>query len=211
RKDPSRRPTPRWTFQLLCLGAGLALLGRNRGAAVMVNPTSSSAGDAAGASAYLEEIVERFEKAWQQGHSPNLKDYLPAGSALRLAVLKELAHVDLEFRLKAGDTARVETYLESFPELASDPQALVTLIRAEYRLRQRNAPAVTPGEYARRFPVLSADLPGLLDTGPFQEYAPSVSTVQEGAAGSPSAAAPAPDVSRYRPVRFHARGGLGEV
>src|SRR5262245_45945862 len=176
----------------------------------MAHPTSSGAGGPPDAYARLEEIVERFEKDWQKSHSPDLKDYLPANPSLRLMVLKELAHVDLEFRLKAGDAARVETYLESFPELASDPQAVVTLIRAKYRLRQRSDPAVTPEEYARRFPGLLADPTGLLDTGTVQGYDPGVTTIVEGPAGQPSAAAPA-DASRYRPVRFHARGGLGEV
>jgi serine/threonine-protein kinase len=177
----------------------------------MTHPISGSAGGPADASARLEDIVERFENAWQHSHPPDLKDYLPASPSLRFAVLKELAHVDLEFRLKAGDAARVETYLNSYPELASDPQAIVTLIRAEYRLRQRSDPAVTPEEYARRFPGLSADLTGLLDTGHGQGPDPGVSTSREGMVQPHDAPSSIPDSSRYRPVRFHARGGLGEV
>ena len=33
------------------------------------------------------------------------------------ALLVELAHVDLEFRLKAGQAARVESYLDRYPLL----------------------------------------------------------------------------------------------
>jgi tetratricopeptide (TPR) repeat protein len=177
----------------------------------MAHPNSGSAGGPADASARLEEIVERFENAWQEGHCPDLKDYVPASSSLRLAVLKELAHVDLEFRLKAGDAVRVETYLSNFPELASDPQLVMTLIRAEFRLRQRCDPAVTPEEYARRFPGLSADLTGLLDTGPGKEADPAVTTILEGPANQPAGSEASLGGARYRPLRFHARGGLGEV
>ena len=38
----------------------------------------------------------------------------------RSAVLVELVHIDLECRLKTGEPARVESYLERFPELSQD-------------------------------------------------------------------------------------------
>ena len=39
-------------------------------------------------------------------------------------------HVDLEFRLKAGESARVEEYLERYPALAQDGNAVVELINS---------------------------------------------------------------------------------
>jgi eukaryotic-like serine/threonine-protein kinase len=63
-----------------------------------------------------------------------------------------LVHADLEWRLKAGEEARVETYLERYPGLRDQDDDVVSLIRAEYELRRRTAPALTLQEYYRRFP-----------------------------------------------------------
>jgi hypothetical protein len=71
--------------------------------------------------ARLEALVDRFEDAWQAGGRPDLAAFLPDGPAdLRRAVLRELAHVDLERRLETGEAARVEDYLAAWPELAGD-------------------------------------------------------------------------------------------
>jgi WD40 repeat protein len=99
-----------------------------------------------------EQAIRRFELAWKQGPPPALDDYLPAGTAHRQAVLAELVHTDLEYRLKAGEAARVEDYLRRYPELAHDPAAAVDLILAEYDLRRRREPDLTPADYRARFP-----------------------------------------------------------
>src|SRR3954447_7720893 len=83
----------------------------------------------------LAAIVERFEAAWQDcldgGDSP-LDDFdLPTDPALRRVVRFELSLIDLEYRLKRGEQARVEDYLERFPELQADWRAVVQLTRAD--------------------------------------------------------------------------------
>ena len=83
----------------------------------------------------MDALVERFEQAWQAGGRPALEDYLPEGGPDRVAVLVELAHVDLERRLQTGESARTEDYLRGYPELAADPAAAVGLIAAEYALK----------------------------------------------------------------------------
>jgi predicted Ser/Thr protein kinase len=80
--------------------------------------------------------VTRFEDAWRRGQRPDLAALLPAG-AQRLAVLRELAHVELELRLKAGEAARADDYFDRFPELADDDEAARSLVRAERDLRER--------------------------------------------------------------------------
>src|SRR5437660_885542 len=112
--------------------------------------------------AALEDAVERFVGAWRRGARPAVEDYLPAGGALRDAVLVELVHTELELRLKAGEAARVEDYLARHPQLTADRAAVVELIAAEYELRQRGEPALALDEYLRRFPQYRADLPGQL-------------------------------------------------
>jgi serine/threonine protein kinase len=102
--------------------------------------------------ARLESIIERFENAWQDGPAPVMDEYLKADDVEPRKLVVELAHVDLECRLKAGEAARVETYLERYPELAGDPAAVLGLIEAEFQLRRRREPGLRPDEYLRRFP-----------------------------------------------------------
>src|SRR5262249_687154 len=48
--------------------------------------------------ARLESIIERFEKAWEQGQTPALEEYLHAPDVEPHKLMVELAHVDLECR-----------------------------------------------------------------------------------------------------------------
>jgi hypothetical protein len=65
----------------------------------------------------LEQLVARFETAWQQGPRPHIDDYLGHQPTLRLALLVELVRTDLAQRLRAGEAARIQDYLDRFPEL----------------------------------------------------------------------------------------------
>jgi serine/threonine-protein kinase len=106
----------------------------------------------------IGEIVDRFEAAWQRGGRPALADYLPNGEPQRRTALIELVHVDLERRLKAGEAVRVEAYLDRYPELAADADAVVGLLASEYDLRCRTEPELALAEYARRFPAYREQL-----------------------------------------------------
>ena len=64
----------------------------------------------------VEGIVALFEAAQQRGEEPAIEAFLPEAPQLRLAALVELAHADLEFRLKRGEATRVET-LEGFADV----------------------------------------------------------------------------------------------
>jgi serine/threonine protein kinase/formylglycine-generating enzyme required for sulfatase activity len=100
----------------------------------------------------LEQIIATFEEAWQRGERPAIDAHLPSAEAVRRSVLVELVHADLEYRLKAGEAARVESYLERYPELAADGDAVAGLIAAEYALRRRTEPELSTAEYLERFP-----------------------------------------------------------
>ena len=60
--------------------------------------------------------------------------------------------MDLDFRLKAGEKSRFETYLRQYPELANERGMLLGLIRAEYKFRSRREAGITVEEYLKRFP-----------------------------------------------------------
>src|SRR5262249_54572710 len=85
----------------------------------------------------LKQFAERFEDAWQNGQRPVLEEFLPTGEPERRAVLAELVYIDLERRLKAGETARAEDYLQRFPELAAHPELAQGLRAVESKFRCR--------------------------------------------------------------------------
>src|SRR5262249_3662883 len=90
------------------------------------------------------------------------------GCANRRIVLVELIHEDLEFRLKAGEAASLEAYLERFPELAQDPRILTELAAAGAMLRgQAPAGGADPirGDVPERFGRY--DLHGVIGRGAF--------------------------------------------
>jgi predicted ATPase len=153
----------------------------------------------------LKDAVRRFEHAWRQAARPAIDDCLPADEPLRGRVLVELVHLDLELRLKAGESARVEDYLARYPELAGDQAVTLGLLAAEYELRGRREPGLGPDEYLARFPHYRAELgqrlaPVTIAAGP----------VSPPAAGSPRAEAP-PEVPGYEVLGLIGRGGMGAV
>src|SRR5581483_2437994 len=118
----------------------------------------------------LETWIDRFEDAWQRGERPSVEAFLPPDKALRSATLIELVYVDLEYRLKAGEPARVEEYLQRFPELAADAEVLAGLVTAERRFRMRQGEAGTHRELHGRFPQLASTL----DVNPRLQSTPTV-------------------------------------
>src|SRR5262249_29523564 len=105
----------------------------------------------------VDRWVRRFESTWREGKRPIIEDFLPPEATLRVPVLIELVHVDLEFRLDEGESARVETYLRRYPALTEDRETVLDLIAAEFEHRQRMA-GPTVEEYLERFPDYRADL-----------------------------------------------------
>lgn len=148
--------------------------------------------------------MDRFERAWQDGERPAVEAYLPADGPGRLPLLLELVHVELERRLQAGEPARVEEYLARFPELAANPSAGASLVRAEYHHRRLRDGAAAWDDYLRRFPQYE---PQLRETWSAQE-APTQT-------GPPPAAGPAADpvflIGRYRVIERLGGGGQAEV
>lgn len=104
----------------------------------------------------LEEVIDRFVKAWRKGARPRIDDFLSADD-LRHALLIELVHTELELRLKAGEAARVEEYLIRYPQLIEERTTL-SLITSERQLRQTQEPGLAWEEYSRRFPAYQDEL-----------------------------------------------------
>src|SRR5215212_3096368 len=107
----------------------------------------------------FEDVIRRFEDAWQGRARPEIHAYLPTGAG-RTRLLTELVHVDLEYRLRAGEAARVEEYRDRYPELIGDRAVMLELIASEHEFRRRREPDLALGEFLQRFPEYGAELPG---------------------------------------------------
>src|SRR5215831_16346005 len=106
------------------------------------NPKSIADQPTMGPWARCEAQIKAFENAWRVGHRPSIDEFLHVEDSEEAALLVELTHVDLEFRLKAGENARVESYLDRYPHLANDSATVLDLLQSEYELRQRDEGAV---------------------------------------------------------------------
>jgi serine/threonine protein kinase/tetratricopeptide (TPR) repeat protein len=147
-----------------------------------------------------EPTLRRFEDAWRDGQSPQIDDFLPAIDDDHTGVLVELVCTDLEYRLKAGHPARVEEYRDRFPQLASDPAALLDMIEVEFGTRRHAEPALSPSEYVQRFPHLRDRLSGRLAIAP---------TLKTGMPASRTTRVPT--IPGYEILDELGRGGMGIV
>ena len=105
----------------------------------------------------LQEIADRFEKAWQkvadQGEPPDLDRFLPPPQdPLRKLVLQELIKTDLEARWRRNLSTGIEFYLQRFAELGKAKELPASLLYEEYRIRQYHGDRPPVTAYQRRFP-----------------------------------------------------------
>jgi predicted ATPase len=150
----------------------------------------------------LKQVVRRFEQAWHGEPRPRIDDHLPASGPLRGRALVELAHIELELRLKAGEPARVEEYLIRYPELTDD-RAVLELIAAEHELRWRREPGPALDEYLQRFPQYRTRLREQIER-------PTVAAASMRCPADPRAEAP-PEVVGFEVLGPIGRGGMGVV
>jgi serine/threonine protein kinase len=151
----------------------------------------------------FEEVIWRFEAAWKSPARPEISAYLATGIG-RSRLLAELVHIDLEYRLRAGESARVEEYVDRYSELTDNPAAMLELIAAEHELRQDGEPDLTLGEYFERFPQFRDELPvRIARVTANGRGAPRRSTDQRAEA--------LPQVAGYEVTGLLGRGGMGVV
>ena len=91
----------------------------------------------------VDSLRDRFESALRRGEAVRLETWLPADGPTRGAALIELAALELEHRLRAGEETCAEEYFARFPELRHEPAA-GRLTAVEKRWRQDHlAPTLT--------------------------------------------------------------------
>lgn len=104
----------------------------------------------------IEQTLLQFECAWESGSPPEIEEYLNGPCADRIELLTQLVMIDLEYRINAGELAKVESYFERFPELQSNRAATIELIASEFGARFNEQPSVD--EFTSRFPTYYEEL-----------------------------------------------------
>lgn len=167
----------------------------------------------------LQDIAEHFEKAWDavkgRGEAPALGEFLPApGDVLRPVALHELIKTDLEIRWRNAQPARLEDYLQRFPELGPPDGLPVALVYEEYRVRTLYGDKPGLDAYQARFPRQFPELQKRIDELPVPESL--ASTVATRSQDSLLAALPTADNvlqvgGGYKLLRRIGEGAFGEV
>jgi hypothetical protein len=78
---------------------------------------SSQDQDTRNRDAWIDRICDRFEDAWQAGHRPDISEFADGRGPDRLALLRELLRLDVEYRRRAGEQPTEAEYANRFPEL----------------------------------------------------------------------------------------------
>src|SRR3954449_1567935 len=65
-----------------------------------------------------ETVLRRFEDAWRNGAALSIDDVLNAETDADAGLLVELVHLDMEYRIQAGEAATFAEYQKRFPQLA---------------------------------------------------------------------------------------------
>jgi serine/threonine protein kinase len=152
----------------------------------------------------LDSLLDSFDAAWQSTTPPVLDEFLPPREeAVYEAALRGLVRIDLERRLRSGEAARLESYLQRYPELRQNGERLAELVLFEEELRHGLGLRPDPAEYLGRFPELAERLMGHLHTLRGAD-APAL---------SPPTSDRDPELDRRDHVLLErvGRGGMGEV
>jgi tetratricopeptide (TPR) repeat protein len=98
--------------------------------------------------AYVDEVCDRFEAAWQAGRRPRIEDFLAGAPAAAAGVLlRELVLLEVEYRRRAGEGAQTAQYQERFPALP--PAWLTEAEEASAGVGPGSAPTAPGGQAVR--------------------------------------------------------------
>jgi len=113
---------------------------------------------------HLDDAVARLEHSWQTSGGADLAQFVPAADhPLRAQTLLTLIKVDQEYRWTSGQQKPLEAYLEEWPELGNNPEAVAELLEAECRTRAGLDLLPTAEQLRERFPAVAdrIDLPAI--------------------------------------------------
>lgn len=101
--------------------------------------------------------VLSLARQYKQSNS-DVFEFLEIHSDASLTDHCDVLLVDLEQKWQSDQSIRIETYLSTFPEIASDVTLKLKLVLAEYQARLSQADPPSISEYIQRFPDLTDQL-----------------------------------------------------
>jgi tetratricopeptide (TPR) repeat protein/tRNA A-37 threonylcarbamoyl transferase component Bud32 len=170
----------------------------------------------------MDQICDRFEAAWQAGGQPRIEDYRDdlAGPG-RAVLLRDLLVLELAYRRRRGEQPTPAGCRSRFPEHAAliDEVFRVSAADPPQPARSRPAEARTDADGSRPAGPLGSGHRGQARTADPDRQAPRFdipTTCPPEAAPDASPASsplsmPTSSGRRFRILRHHVRGGLGEV
>ena len=152
----------------------------------------------------LEQVIASYEIEFSARHVPDLSKFL-SGLDYSPELFEELLHTDLELRIRYGREARVEHYVDRFPQIARIDGLIDELIRTEIKVRREFEPGLRLEEFFTRFP-------GKKWIGE-RKLEWSKSSYRDSRHGRGPVASPSYSDSskRFRKCKLHAQGGLGNI
>jgi len=105
-----------------------------------------------------EGAAHELWRLWQQGHRPDVRDFVARSGELTPVDLANILRVDQRLRWKRGERVFAEEYFQAFPALTTAVDQAIDLIYAEFLLRQELGESPSAQEYQQRFPLLDPHL-----------------------------------------------------
>ncbi|MEU4341154.1 protein kinase [Nocardia sp. NPDC023852] len=111
---------------------------------------------------WRSDAVARFAADWQRSlrggrMPPQIPDYVPDGTQVRLTLLTDLLRIDLRRRWeRTGLGKRIAEYRKEFPEVEHSPE-LVDLVCEEFLARRKHAPLAL-ADFVAEYPDLAVEI-----------------------------------------------------
>src|SRR4051794_8270802 len=99
-----------------------------------------------------------LEESWDRGDRPDVRSFLAGWPGLGLGDILAVLRVDQRRRRLAGQAVEIAAYLDQFPTLSNEPEAVFELLYNELLIREELGERPDPREYAEAFPDLSSRL-----------------------------------------------------
>ncbi len=111
--------------------------------------------DRPGVTAAVDELCDRFEDSLKAGNRPVLDDWLSEAGPNAPEALPELVALELDYRIRAGESADAAGYFTRFPQLLTAPAVAVRLVAVEFRAARDRDPQLCEADFRRRYSDLT--------------------------------------------------------
>lgn len=166
-------------------------------------------------------VVDGYLKLWEGDTTPDLDAYIMNSPAFDPTVLSEVIRIDMRQRWERGERNRAEQYLEKYPSLYEDPEAVIDLVYSEFLLLELTGTKVDAESFICRFPKFADQLRAQIELHRLTESLDGIDTIQNAYTSSRRESLDKSDghhaesstiiADRFRLLRCLGEGGMGVV